>query len=175
MDLAQDMYERAIKADQNNAANLGNYASFLSVERGEHDRARELYERAVKADPGHANNLGNYAAFMLGQGLREQGLTMLDRAFAAFVEGRFPGLDVELWFYAYCHRPESQRAEALSRLKKLVLDERARSPRWDFSPNVRRASEDGHPEADWLPELAEVLRSEAEPDVLDAWPAWQAA
>ena len=41
-DRAQELYERALKADPNHASILGNYAIFLTDIRKEHDRAQKI-------------------------------------------------------------------------------------------------------------------------------------
>ena len=63
-DRAQDMYERAIKADPNNADILCRYATFLWTIRHEHDRAQNMYEQAINIDSTNAIILGSYAAFL---------------------------------------------------------------------------------------------------------------
>jgi Tfp pilus assembly protein PilF len=45
---AEELLERAIQADPQNAKFIGNYANFLTSIRKEHDRAELLYERAVQ-------------------------------------------------------------------------------------------------------------------------------
>jgi hypothetical protein len=82
---------------------------------------------------------------------------------------------VECWFYALAHRAPEQRGEALAQLKRLIVNEGARSPGWDLSANVARARSDGHPDVAWLALLADVISEKAEPAILDAWPAWMAA
>lgn len=171
---AEEFYERAVKADPNNAANLGNYANFLRDVSKENARAEELYERAIKADPNHANNLGNFAGFLLADGKDERGLALLEAAFAA-ATGEPTALNAELEFYAYLHRPEQQRVTALKRIRKLLLEQNIRSPGWDFSANVERATKSGHEDSDWLPRLAQVINGDAEPSVLDEWNAWRDA
>ena len=63
-DRAQEMYERAIAANPNNADILSNYADFLWVVHHDHDRAQEMYERAIAANPNNADILSNYADFL---------------------------------------------------------------------------------------------------------------
>ena len=86
-----------------------------------------------------------------------------------------PALRVECWFYALAHRAPERRGEALAQLKRLIVNEGARSPGWDLSGNVERARIEGHPDAAWLGLLADVIGEKATPAVLDAWPAWTAA
>ncbi|MBF0437368.1 MAG: tetratricopeptide repeat protein, partial [Magnetococcales bacterium] len=61
---AESAYQRAIDTAPNDANNLGDFATFMTVIRKDHDRAEQLYQRAINADPNHANNLGNFANFM---------------------------------------------------------------------------------------------------------------
>lgn len=39
--------------------------------------------------------------------------------------------------------------------------------------NIQRARDDGHPEAVWLPRLADVINDRAPLSSPDAWPAWR--
>ena len=55
----EKFYKRAIDADPNHAAILGNYARFLKTIRGDHDAAETYYKRAVKIDPNQAGILGS--------------------------------------------------------------------------------------------------------------------
>ena len=172
---AEELYAQAVKLAPANTAILGNYALFLTDIRKEHDRAQEYYERALKADPNNAAILGNYAGSQLAQGKREVGLAILTRARAGLATDSTPDLDVEVGFYAYAHRPAPERDVALAHLKQLLIEKGARSESWDFSLNIQRARQDDHPEAAWLPKLAEVINAKAPPSSLDAWPAWQNA
>ena len=56
---------------------------------------------------------------------------------------------------------------------KRLIGEDAQSPRWDFSPNMARAEEDGHPNVPLLKALAAVIADGAEPSTLDAFEEWQ--
>ena len=100
---------------------------------------------------------------------------MLRRAFDKLADDSPAGLNVELGFYLFAHGPVEERKTALSRLKQLLTQRRARSPGWDLSWNNKRATADGHPDAAWLPKLAAVISDEAEPSVLDGWQAWRDA
>jgi Tfp pilus assembly protein PilF len=171
---AEEFYERAVKADPNHANNLGNYASFLTDVRQDHARAEEFYERAVKADPSDANALGNLAGFLLAQGSEQRGLALLDAALNA-ATGESTALNVELEFYAFLHRAEERRGSELRNIRNLVLERNVRSPGWDFSANVQRATKCGHPHSAWLPKLAQVINGGAEPVELDGWEAWKNA
>ena len=52
---------------------------------------------------------------------------------------------------------------------KRLIGEDARSPRWDFSSNIARAEEDGHPNVPLLKALAAVITDGTEPATLDAF------
>ena len=83
-DRAQEMYERAIAANPNNADTLSNYADFLWVVHHDYDRAQEMYERAIAANPNNAHGLGSYAAFLKNvRGDHDQTEKMLNRAIDA--------------------------------------------------------------------------------------------
>jgi tetratricopeptide (TPR) repeat protein len=143
--------------------------------RKDYDRAEEFYGRALKADPHHASVLANYAGLLLARAKDFNGLPILGRAIQALSPDAAVGVDVEIWFYAFAHRPAPQRGEALANLKKLIIEKGSRSPDWDLSQNVQRAVQTGHPDAVWLPKLAEVINGKAEPSILADWPAWRDA
>ena len=173
LDKAEELYKRAVEAAPEYAPTLGAYANFLSNDRKDFDKAEELYKRAIEAAPKHANNFGNYAGMLFATGRQTDGLSLLDRAIDA--PSSSLALRAECWFYALAHRAPEQRGEALAQLKRLLINEGARSPGWDLSGNVERALSDGHPDAAWLALLADVIGEKAEPAVLEAWPAWIAA
>ena len=174
-DRAQDLYERAIKADPHNVDHLSNYATFLTDIRKDYERAQGLYERAIKADPNIANNLGNYARLLFGLGRKTEGLKMLGQALAILRPDSAKDVQAELWFYAFAQSPANERANALHRLKQLIVSDGARSPGWDLSMVVDQASKDGHPDAAWLPKLAAVISTGADLSVLDGWDTWARA
>ena len=174
LDRAQEMYERAIKADPNHAINLGNYANFLNDDRKELDRAQEMYERAIKADPNHANILSNYAQILLGTGKQNEGVSILNRAFAAITGDVRDDLRVELLFYRFVHDSAGEAA-LLATLASLgaLLKQGKISQGWDFGINIAQAKKQGHPEAAWLEKLAEVASGVAGIEALSDWPLWQ--
>ncbi len=63
-DEAEKLYKQAIEMDPKDAANLGNYAIFLTNVRGKHDEAEELYKQVIEITPKNANYLGIYAHFL---------------------------------------------------------------------------------------------------------------
>jgi Tfp pilus assembly protein PilF len=169
-DRAQEYYRRAIDADPKDATILGNYATFLYKIRKDHDRAEEYYRRAIESDPKDPNTKANYSGFLLAQG-RKEGLPLLEAVLPELETSGRTDLPAECWFYAFAHRPADMRGEALTNLKKTLV-EGARSPGWDFSANIARAREENHPDAEWLEKLAAVISEGADIASLAAWPAW---
>ena len=172
-DRAQKLYERALKANPNDAIVLGNYAAFLTGVRKKYDRARKLYEHALKADPNDANNLGNFAGLMFILNNGNAANELLQRAIAAETKDPAENLATELCFYVFANGPEKGRPAGLAKLKRLLVKRGARSPDWDLSKNVERATKDRHPDSKWLGKLADVINGKADPSVLDDWPAWK--
>jgi Tfp pilus assembly protein PilF len=173
-DAAEEYFRRALAVDPNHTNNLGNYATFLYLVRKDYDRAEEHFRRALAADPNNANDFGNYAGLLLAQGKGPEGLSVLDRALALAPGSGTPGLAAECWFYAFAHRSEEARDEALGNLKRLLASG-DRSPNWDLAPNIAQARKDGHPDAIWLEKLAAVITDGADIKTLDAWPRWKKA
>ena len=174
LDRAQEMYERAIKADPNHANNLGNYAIFLKNDRKDLDRAHEMYERAIKADPHHAINLGNYACYLLANGDRAKGMALVDKALSIIGEAGTDSLRIELLFYKFAHGGSPDSMGVLPELKRALL-KGARSPGWNLTANVQRATEDGHQESSQLGKLAAVISDSADIKTLSGWPLWDKA
>jgi len=81
---------------------------------------------------------------------------MLDRAARA---APAPDLSLELAFYRYAHVSDDLDA-ALGELRRLIADG-IRSPGWDLSANVDRATATGHPEPGLLADLAIVISEDA--------------
>ncbi len=150
---------------------MGNYAILLQYIRHDYERADEYYRRALQADPQNANHLCNYAGFLLTQGKNKEGLEVLDKVVRLPEASEAGTVAAESWFYAFAHRPVEGRDEALRRLKR-VLTNGARSPGWDFRPNICRARQDNHPDVLWLDKLAAVISGEADIAILEAWPSW---
>ncbi|XP_074576207.1 uncharacterized protein LOC141832641 [Curcuma longa] len=57
-------YEQALSQDPNNALLLSNFAQFLFLVLGQHDRAEEYFLKAMKVAPGDADTLSRYASFL---------------------------------------------------------------------------------------------------------------
>lgn len=62
--LAESMYQEAIRISPDHASILGSYAYFLTSVRQKHDEAEKYFKRALAADPKHSGNLGAYAFFL---------------------------------------------------------------------------------------------------------------
>jgi tetratricopeptide (TPR) repeat protein len=168
---AARIYEAGIEQFPNSFALLGNYAAFLTTT-GRDDRAEELHQRAIELEPNDGNALGNYARHLIWTGRTEEALPLIQRAFEAGL--RPASLDLELWLYLYMNGPAEQRRNALTKVKALVLAG-VRSPRWDFSGNVKQAIADGHPESDWLKRLSAVATDDLVTAELNGWKEWENA
>lgn len=174
-DKAETYYVRAVDADPGNVNTLGNYAMFLEDKRKQYDKADTYLVRALEAAPGDANTLGNMARFLLKKGRLDEGLSMLDRAFATPEAGIPEPLAVELRMYAVCHRlPEAWRA-SLPGLKKLLVEDEVTTGDWDFSDVIATAKTRGHPAAEWLEPLAAVCAGTAYASTLEGWDEWNRA
>jgi Tfp pilus assembly protein PilF len=174
-DAAEAMYKQALDVDRKHANNLGNYAHFLLDERKDRDAAEAMYKRALKADPKHANNLGNYGRICLETGRMVEGMELVDRAVALLPAGKPRDIDAECWMYVCCCGAPERRLAALTRLRQLVEVHAIKTGTWDFSGVIRQAQRMEHPEAAWLPVLAEVLAGRQPSTALEAWEAWSTA
>ena len=72
------------------------------------------------------------------------------------------------------HGAPEGRAPALTALRR-VLETGVRSPGFHLEPHVAIAVREGHPWADWLEALAEVVTDQAPLGVLDPWEEWRTA
>lgn len=173
-DAAEANYRQAIEADPRHGNNLGNFAIFLQAIRKDLAEAEIYYRRTLDVDPSDGNSLGNLAQILLVRGHHEEGCECLEWAFAAEEEDEEEeALMCELHFYAYVHFRE-RWPKALGSLKRL-LTRGARSPGWDLTANVQRARDSGHPEAELVAALAEVVADAAPLATLEVFPAWQQA
>lgn len=173
-DRTEEFFKRAIDADPKYPAALCNYANFLWKERKQPDQAEQFYKRGIDADPNNANSLGNFAMYLLAAGRRKEGLKKLDQATALHASEPAGDLSAELSFYWYVQGPANERSKWLARLKKLLKDG-VRSPGWDLTPIVERATKDRHPAKIWLGKLAAVISDEAKLYTLKNWKAWKDA
>ena len=175
IDTAEAMYKRALDIDPKHAHILGNYALFLQNERRDIDAAEAMYKRALDVDPKHANNLGNYARICLSDGRVSEGMKLVDMALSTRTSPHPPAaIDAELWMYVFCCGSPDRHAAALQQLRSLVLTHSISTDDWDFSGVIEQALTMAHPEAAWLPFLADVLSGRRDPAALREWPAWRA-
>ncbi len=173
-DRAEQMYLHAVAVDRKHPNNLANYAVFSQSVRKDYEKAQHLYERALECGSRNTNALGNYAGLMLGLGRTVVGLSALNQVISRLSSvPSGTGLEAEVWFYAYAHRPAEERQAALQKLKALLTGG-LRSPGWDLTLNVERARLDGHLESEWLQVLADVITKDEDIAKLDDWPAWNA-
>jgi len=165
---AGEMYDRALESEPNNAVFLNNYAVLLKNVRKD-DKAEEVFHRALEEDPMNANILGNYAGFLLSRGRTGEGLSLLEQALGLPDTRESSCVH---WFYGFAHGPAEQGLDALSNIKR-ALSAGVRLSWWDASQNVERARQDGHPDADWLETLAQVINGKADISILDGWDRWR--
>lgn len=174
LDEAEVLYRQALEVDPEHAFTLCSYGTFLADERADAAAAEAMYRRAIAADTADAGNHANLARLLLASGRVAQGRDALGRALA-LLDGDAPGeVDAECWMYAFCCDVEARRGEALERLRALV-DAGIDTGTWDFRGVVAEAARMGHPEAEWLRPLAEVLGGRSPASTLEGWDAWRAA
>jgi len=172
-DKAEGYYQKALEVDPSNAEILSNYAVFLDTIRKDYDGADEYFKKALEADPTYANNLGNYAGFLLGRGSDDKGYELLQRTLKISKNDEtLKILYLECLFYNYAHSAYKKIQEvSLKKIKKLLI-EGTRSSGWDFSGNVKRAIEKGHPSPAFLAKLANAIADELEIEELDDYTEW---
>ena len=170
-DRAEEYYKRAIDADPKQAQNLASYGLFLYSVRRDADRAEEYYKRAIDADPKDANLVGNYAQLLFIQGRDTEANVKLSEAEAAAAAADADALRTELTFYRLAHLPEAWPSE-LGKIKSLLTNG-TRSPGWDLSGNIQRASQSGHPNVKLLEAIAHVISDDAPLGPLDEFPEWR--
>jgi cellulose biosynthesis protein BcsQ len=175
-DVADAMFRRALELDPRHPIILDNYATFLHDAKKDVESAVTMYQRALEADPTHAEILGNYARALLSSGSVTEGLEVVRRSLGEIsVANRPSAIDAECWMYVYCCDDLERQPEALRRLRALIEVDSVRTDEWDFSGVIERAVALEHPEAAWLPKLAEVLGGRQAPDHLEEWDAWRLA
>lgn len=135
-------------------------------------KADAMFKQTLKQRPKHAGALGNYAWFLLGEGRREDGFKQLTAAFENINKDTSAELQAELWFYVLAFQPE-RREEALTHLRSLV-QEKTVSEGWNFTRVINQALKAAprHPDAKWLPKLADVISGKSEASALAGWEAW---
>lgn len=177
LDDVEGLFKVSLEADPTFEPSLGNFANFLWFERRDLDRAEALYQLALDVAPKDVINVGNFGAFRLATGKVAEGLALVERALARLArKKKGPSeLDAECWMYVYCCAPPERHPAALARLHALITVHNITTGSWNFTDILRQAERLQHPEATWLPLLAEVLASRRPASDLDPWPAWQTA
>ena len=174
-DQAEEYYMRALEIEPADAKVLNNYASFLKDVRRDHGQAETYYKRALGIEPDNAAIIGNYAGLLIARG-DESGFDLLNKAME-LAEGdpSLVSLLLECHYYRYAHSEDSQlQSDSLQEIKRL-LEEGVRSPYWDFTGNVTRAIEDGHPHPEFLEPLSKVISEETDIQELADFDVWRDA
>jgi protein O-mannosyl-transferase len=155
-DGAEQLYKKALELDPNNANTTGNYAFFLTDIRKDHDGAELLYKRALELDPNDSDSNANYAQLLIEKGQKELASSNLNTAMKNAAQ---QSTLLEIHYYYYANYPEHREA-SLKELKRLIAAG-ARSPNWDFSPNIELAKKEGHPDLPLLQRLAVIIANDA--------------
>jgi tetratricopeptide (TPR) repeat protein len=150
---------------------IGAKADVILQAYGDRETAERLYRRALQLEPAAPFFEANLAGILFASGNPEEAMPLCRDAIRR-VGRAYPNLAVECFFYVFAHGPDDTRQETL-RILKWLMTGKARSPGWNFSPNVERATADGHPNAEWLPQLAAVISSAEDISVLSSWPEWE--
>jgi len=170
---AEQQYKRALVADPSNVHVARTYAVFLHLHRKNYESAETQYRRALGLNNEDMNCVGNFGGLLLAVGKTDEGLTLVDRVLASSLPADKLAIGAECGFYAFAHRRnEAQRLEGLRTLKRLLV-KGVRSPTWNFNGNIERALKDGHPHAEWLERLADVISGSADLSILEEWDVWQ--
>ncbi len=115
-----------------------------------------------------------YARIRFEQGDHEKGRACMTLCKDRFDYSPPPRLALGVWLLDYACGGGRDRAEALSALKFLIkkknFDSGFVSPYF-----VQLAKQNGHPAAEWLDRLVEVIAGRLPAAELEAWPDWQRA
>lgn len=176
---AKAIFERAMQATGRQDAEVtGTYALVLWRAGGDMDAAESMFEEALAIDPNNYNNLANYGGFLLSRGDIARGLGLVEAVLSGLSDqarGRSRSIVAECWMYIYCCGSADRRDEALRHLHSMLEHRRpASTDHWYFSGAIEQAVVRNHPEAKWLPVLADVLARRQPVSELHEWPAWRA-
>ncbi len=165
---AEVYFREAVRLAPNRAETLNNFAAFLRDTQRSLDEAARCYRQAAAQNPKDAVVLSRAAQFLLSEGRTDEGLKVLNDAFDAAYSmdpaARPRWLMLELWIYRYAH--DTSRRDDSARAAMVLIDAGARSEGWDLGPTVERAIEAGHPDPEFLRDLARVATDGADPDIL---------
>jgi len=165
---AEALFRRAVAADPRRVATLRRYARVVNTAKSNPAAAEAFYDKALAENPNDPATLCGAAQAMFSLGKREEGLSMLDRAFEAALDDdparRDPDLLLELWFYRYAF--DDQAGQDAIKAALWLVRAGARATRDDLDAVLKFAVKDGHAEPDLLSELASVACGESEPEQL---------
>lgn len=164
---AEAMFRRAVAADPRRVATLRRYARVVNTAKSNPQAAEAFYDKALAENPNDPATLCGAAQAMFSLGKREEGLSMLDRAFEAALDDsskRDPDLLLELWFYRYAF--DDRAGQDAIKAALWLVRAGARATRDDLDAVLKFAVTDGHAEPDLLSELASVACGESEPEQL---------
>ena len=168
-DRAEDHYRRAVEAGPTDPLNLGSYAVFLETVRQDYDRAEGYYSWALEADPSQIRLLPRLARALYMLGRHDEASSVAAQALEFDPE---PDVRLELDFYQYAH-VAAHRDETLRRVRSSITAGDRGSGR-NLTETAERATREGHPQPDFLADLARVIADEAPADVLERYEAWRA-
>jgi len=165
---AEALFRRAVAADPRRVATLRRYARVVNTAKSNPHAAEAFYDKALAENPNDPATLCGAAQAMFSLGKREEGLSMLDRAFEAALDDdpakRDPDLLLELWFYRYAF--DDRAGQDAIKAALWLVRAGARATRDDLDAVLKFAVTDGHAEPDLLSELASVACGESEPEQL---------
>ncbi len=165
---AEALFRRAVAADPRRVATLRRYAHVVNTAKSNPRAAEAFYDKALAQNPNDPATLCGAAQAMFSLGKREEGLSMLDRAFEAALDDdptkRDPDLLLELWFYRYAF--DDRAGQDAIKAALWLVRAGARATRDDLDAVLKFAVTDGHAEPDLLSELASVACGESEPEQL---------
>jgi len=165
---AETLFRRAVAADPRRVATLRRYARVVNTAKANPLAAEAFYDKALARNPNDPATLCGAAQAMFSLGKRDEGLSMLDRAFEAALDDdpakRDPDLLLELWFYRYAF--DDRAGQDAIKAALWLVRAGARATRDDLDAVLKFAVTDGHAEPDLLSELASVACGESEPEQL---------
>jgi len=165
---AEALFRRAVAADPRRVATLRRYARVMNTAKSNPRAAEAFYDKALAENPNDPATLCGAAQAMFSLGKREEGLSMLDRAFEAALDDdpsqRDPDMLLELWFYRYAF--DDRAGQDAIKAALWLVRAGARATRDDLDAVLKFAVTDGHAEPDLLSELASVACGESEPEQL---------